>query len=114
MLPPSARDLAFSRFAGAFPAANGIEAAFDRFFSEKRPTHEELVQFAQAPNPETGARSGTWRCPLCQCPVQDSHAVVSDALAVRIRRDFPSWQRETGACLRCRELYEPALLRQLD
>jgi hypothetical protein len=113
MLPPTARGPAFSRFVGAFPALAGTEADFERFFSEERPTHTELVQFAQAPNPGTGAQSGTWRCPLCGFPVQDSHGVVGDALAMRIRRDFPSWQPETGACLRCSELYEPASLQQL-
>jgi len=113
MLPPTARGPAFSRFAGAFPALVGTEAVFERFFSEERPTHTELVQFALAPDTGTGAQSGTWRCPLCGFPVQDSHGVVGDALAMRIRRDFPSWQPEAGVCLRCRELYEPAALAQL-
>jgi hypothetical protein len=113
MLAPAARDPAFSRFAGAFPALAGTEAAFERFFSEERPTHTELVQFAQAPNMRTCAQSGTWRCPLCECPVQGSRDVADDALATRIRRDFPNWQPDAGACLRCRELYESAALPQL-
>ena len=106
MLPTTTRGAAFSRFARAFPAVDGREATFERFFSEERPTHAELIQFAQAPDAGTGARSETWRCPLCGCPVQDSHEVVGDLLAVHIRRDFPSWQPDAGACLRCRELYE--------
>jgi hypothetical protein len=113
MLPPTARGAALSRFASAFPALAGSESPFERFFCRERPTHVELVEFAQAPDTGTSARSGTWRCPLCACPVQDSRGVPDDALAVQIRRDFPSWQPEAGACLRCRELYEPAALPQL-
>ncbi len=112
MLPPTARGAAFSRFVSAFPALAGTEAVFERFFSGQRPTHAELVQFAQAPDVVTGSPSGTWRCPLCRCPVQGSRGVADDALALRIRRDFPSWQPDAGACLRCRELYEPAALQQ--
>jgi hypothetical protein len=113
MLPTTTRGAAFSRFVGAFPALAGTEAAFERLFSGERPTHTELVQFAQAPNTGTGAQPGTWRCPLCGCPVQGSRDVADDALALRVRRDFPSWQPDAGACLRCRELYEAAALPQL-
>jgi hypothetical protein len=113
MLPAAARGAALSRFVRAFPALAGTEAAFERLFSGERPTHAELVRFAQAPDAETGARSGTWRCPLCGCPVQGSSDVANDALATRIQRDFPNWQPDAGACLRCRELYEPAALPQL-
>ncbi len=112
MLPPTARGPALCRFASAFPALAGNEAAFERFFSGERPTHVELVHFTQAPDAGTSARSGTWRCPLCGCPVQGPRGAPGDALAMQIRRDFPSWQPETGACLRCRELYEPAALQQ--
>jgi hypothetical protein len=113
MLPPTARGAAFSRFARAFPALPGTEAAFERLFSGERPTHAELVRFAQAPNAATGAPSGTWRCPLCGCPVQGSRDIADDALATRIRREFPNWRPEAGACLRCRELYETTAARQL-
>jgi hypothetical protein len=113
MLPPTARGPAFSRFVAAFPALAATEAAFERLFSGDRPTHAELVRFAQAPNAVTGAQSRTWRCPLCGCPVQGSRDVADDALTMRIRRDFPSWQPEAGACLRCRELYETTAARQL-
>ncbi len=111
MLPPTARGAAFSRFVSAFPALAGTEAAFERFFSGQRPTHADLVQFAQAPNTGTGA---AWRCPLCGFPVQGSRGVADAALAMHIQRDFPSWQPNAGACLRCRELYEPAALRPAD
>ncbi len=115
MLPPTARGSAFSRFVGAFPAIAGTDAAaFERFFGEERPTHTELVEFAREPNAGTRLQSATWQCPLCGFPVQDSHGVVGDALGMRIRRDFPSWQPEAGVCLRCRELYEPAALQQLN
>jgi hypothetical protein len=113
MLPPTAREAAFSRFARAFPALAGTQAPFERFFSGHRPTHAELVQFAQTPSAATGARSETWRCPLCGFPVQGSRDVVDGALALRIRRDFPSWQSDAGACLRCRELYEATAAQQL-
>jgi hypothetical protein len=110
MLPSTARGPAFSRFVGSFPALAGTEAAFERLFTGQRPTHTELIQFAQAPNAVSGAQRGTWQCPLCGFPVQDTHVVVGNALAMRIRRDFPSWKPEAGVCLRCRELYEPAAL----
>ena len=113
MLPPTARGAAWSRFVRAFPALAGTEAAFEPFFSGERPTHAELVRFAHAPSAATGAPSGTWRCPLCGCPVQGSRDVADGALALRIRRDFPSWRPDAGACLRCRELYETTAARQI-
>jgi hypothetical protein len=113
MLAPEARGPARSRFLSAFPALAGAETVFERLFTGQRPTHAELVQFALKLDAATDGRSGTWRCPLCALPVQDSHDAVGDPLATCIRRDFPSWQPETGACLRCRELYEPASLQQL-
>jgi hypothetical protein len=114
LLAPTARGPARSRFARAFPALAGTDAAFERFFTGQRPTHAELVEFAHKPDPAVGAQSATWRCPLCSLPVQDSQEAVDSALASRIRRDFPSWQPEAGVCLRCRELYEPAAFQQLS
>ncbi len=112
-LAPSARGPALSRFARAFPALAGTDAVFERFFTGQRPTHAELVEFAHKPDPAVGARSATWRCPLCGCPVQDAQEAVGSALALRVRRDFPSWQPGAGVCLRCRELYETTAARQL-
>ena len=114
MLALTASGPALSRFATAFPALAGTEAVFERFFTGQRPTHAELVEFAHKPDPAAGARSATWRCPLCGFPVQDTQEAVGRALATRIRKDFPSWQTEAGVCLRCRELYEPAALQQLS
>ncbi len=49
MLPAAARDPAFLRFARAFPALPGSDAAFESLFAGPRPTHAELAARCRCP-----------------------------------------------------------------
>lgn len=109
-LPEESRQAAWRRFLAAFPIFDGDRAAavFRRFFDGDRPAHSELVEFALSPRePEAGinTRPPGARCPLCSMPSYTFEVISEPEARARIARQFPAWQPEDGACLRCSELY---------
>jgi transposase len=82
---------------------------FDRLWNDPQPRHPDLLALAADPrqtrralHPEPGAP-----CPLCGFPtfVWATAERLTDALQVAIRREFPNWTPEQGACARCAEVY---------
>lgn len=82
---------------------------FRRLWSSDQPRHAELLALAcdprqtrQARQPEPGAP-----CPLCGFPtfVWAAPNRLTEAVQVAIRREFPNWVAEQGACARCAEVY---------
>jgi len=105
-LPPAARDRALARFLAAFPMFKGDpEPAFGRFFGA-RPSHAEMVRFAQAPRAETLAPNDRGsRCPLCALPSYSFEEVRDARVRAAIASDFPEWNARHHACPQCADLY---------
>lgn len=87
---------------------------FSGLWQGEKVTHSQLIAFAQEPTLLIGDGGGEEGvgiapipgapCPLCRFPTY----AWGDPLPVahRIRADFPAWEPNDGACLRCVELYQ--------
>jgi hypothetical protein len=87
----------------------GAEAQqhFDRFFTDPRPRHADLVSFAVRP-PGGDGKNGL-HCPLCNLPVSTLHphpGGLHPRIVLAIHEDFPQWEHEMGICLQCADLYD--------
>jgi hypothetical protein len=102
----------------AFWPESRQQQVFHSLWENSAPTHrvlEELVcdplQLVSADGPRPGAR-----CPLCGFPTfawASEHSLPEPAV-LAIRREFPHWSPEHGACARCAAIYrvntsQPAL-----
>lgn len=113
-LPLGDRDKHLSIFKRAFPLPeNKAEELFSHFFAGTSHTHAELVSFAQKPHEwlneaysEPHSEKGV--CSLCSFPSFDliTHpAEISSDLTVKIKKDFPNWEKTDPVCQQCIHLY---------
>jgi hypothetical protein len=92
------------------------QSRFDSLWNGERPTHNDLLEFAnharelataaaQQTTPPPGAH-----CPLCKFPTFDwaNPELFNDEVCAAIRKDFPAWRPSNGACARCLEVYRAA------
>ncbi|MFQ5883298.1 MAG: hypothetical protein ACE5I9_12675 [Candidatus Methylomirabilales bacterium] len=92
-----------------------MERAFGRLWEMPRPSHPELLEMATHPGRalfEGGQATIRFlpgsRCPLCRFPsrsLRQGTGGIPVSLAEEIRRDFPGWRPDLGACERCLEGY---------
>jgi hypothetical protein len=89
---------------------------FSALWNDATPHHERLMALAVDPRgaaamnrPEPGGL-----CPLCGFSTFDwaDGAAIRPETEEAIRRQFPSWNNDQGACNRCVEVYEAAKLEQ--
>lgn len=83
------------------------QQTFQRLWNGPRPSHPELLALARSAHRE-GRNGAGAACPLCHFPTfhwAEEGAFRHDIIAA-IRRDFPRWLPELGACQRCLELYD--------
>ena len=95
-----------------------LQRAFGRLWDTPRPSHPALLEMAIDPGPALfEARADTIRslpgsrCPLCRFPSQSLRqgpGEIPTVVVAEIRRDFPEWRPELGACERCLEGYAVA------
>lgn len=85
------------------------DEVFQRLWTGAAAQHEELLAYASDPRearhaaePEPGAP-----CPLCGFPTfaWASAERLTEAVQTAIRREFPHWRPEQGACARCAEVF---------
>lgn len=93
--------------------------AFEALWTAERLTHAEILEMAGDPRRalERGARSGgalggAWLpgalCPICRFPTfrwAEGLSQLHDRVLESLKRDFPLWVPEQGACERCLEVY---------
>jgi hypothetical protein len=103
------RELRWREFATTFGMLeDACGAAFERWFAEDHPTHEQMLAFATSPGGDTQARM-SGRCPVCRFPVfaLDARAdAMPQAVADAIRAEQPHWRLSDGLCSQCFDLYE--------
>lgn len=95
-----------------------LEGTFQRLWETPRPSHPALLEMAIDPGRAIfEARVDTIRslpgsrCPLCRFPSQSLRqgpGEIPRVVVAEIRRDFPEWGPELGACERCLEGYAVA------
>lgn len=85
-------------------AAGAAAALLAQLWNAPALSHDEIVALARA-HVKTQTQRGGARCPLCRFPTFQWAPEIQPAVAAAIRADFPSWQRDDGACERCVERY---------
>jgi hypothetical protein len=107
--PATARESRWQEFANTFGMLEDeCLVAFERWFAEDHPAHEDILAFATSPAEGAHVRTAG-RCPLCRFPVValDSRAdTMSDEVVAIIRSEQPSWSLSQGLCSQCFDLYE--------
>lgn len=99
---------AFRRMLPTFEQGREIETVFGRLFDPPRPTHRDLVRFAENPREWAGlpSKPGSGaHCALCRMPTAVAETIEEPEVAARVRRDFPQWDPSEQACPQCVELY---------
>lgn len=91
---------------------------FESLFGAERLTHAEILAMAKDPNcllervgedslgglPQRVLLPGS-PCPLCRFPTYSWAEAFEEEVIELIKRDFPNWQPQEGACERCSEVY---------
>ncbi|MDQ7843964.1 MAG: hypothetical protein QN141_02790 [Armatimonadota bacterium] len=104
----------------AWMPAPAARAIVTRLWDGDRPTYPMLLRLASDraalaafagvaveegdPPPPAGGR-----CPLCRFPTYEWATTIEEAVAARIRTDFPDWHPRLKACARCVEGYAVSL-----
>ncbi len=108
-LPRDARRGALHGFATAFPMfGENLDTLFARFFDGERPSHSEVVHFAQEPRAASGKSSANdpgSRCSLCNMPAYAFESIDDPQALADIARDYPEWRVSDRACPQCADLY---------
>jgi len=106
-------------FQKAFSGHGGDwQGVFQRVFRDPGLTHRRLLDWAGKPETLFGEQSAPQQgptrpspggeCPLCGFPTYDWFGFETggaDSLAEAIRSSRPDWQRRSGACRQCAEIY---------
>ena len=91
---------------------------FESLFGAERLTHAEILAMAKDPNsllervgevslgelPQRVLLPGS-PCSLCRFPTYSWAEAFEEEVIGLIKRDFPDWQPQEGACERCSEVY---------
>jgi hypothetical protein len=108
---PTVRDLhraAFDRAFGFWPQAKRDET-FDSLWRNRSPRHAELMAIASDPRDLRSASAQTpgAPCPLCGFATFDwaDTSRLGEGISAAIRREFPHWTADQGACGRCVEIF---------
>lgn len=106
----ASRDLRERRaadFARTFPGLHGrLATCFNRWFDDRHPTHEAIVEFILRPSGESTDGGHTARCPVCRFPTAGIDAArLPEGLVARIKQDHPAWRETDGLCRQCDDLY---------
>ena len=99
-----------------------LNAAFEALWGAERLTHAEILEMAKDPGKVLERGKAGWQsqrkqrraffpgslCPLCRFPTfhwaDDLDKLPKEAME-SLKKDFPTWEPEEGACDRCIETY---------
>lgn len=85
---------------------------FSSLWMGKSPRHDALLVLAADPRDASRAEQPMpgGRCPLCGFSTFEwaEAAALEETVRMAIQRDFPTWSPESGACLRCAEVFAAA------
>jgi hypothetical protein len=99
---------AFDRAFGFWPESRRDEV-FDALWNNPTPRHDDLLAIAADPRDIKSALEPTpgAPCPLCGFATFDWAEIhtLSEPTLTAIRREFPQWTPEEGACGRCVAIY---------
>jgi hypothetical protein len=99
---------AFDRAFGFWPESRRDEV-FDALWNNPNPRHDDLLAIAADPRDIKSALEPTpgAPCPLCGFATFDWAEIhtLSEPTLTAIRREFPQWTPEEGACGRCVAIY---------
>ncbi len=85
---------------------------FDSHWNDNAPRHENILALAADPRDLSHAQEPLpgGSCPLCHFPTfewTDMNGLNAEILST-LRKQFPQWSPDQGACKRCVEIYEIA------